>query len=166
MTSWRSRVERRFGTPLFLVCGLALGIAAVLQQQTLNEARALARDGVQTTATLTQAKVWGKRNTRYWVEYHYVVAGKDLSGGGEAAEEAFSQLTVGMSLPVRFDPDNPERAISEPQLALLESWRTRVGYPAVSAVLLVTFGVRVRNWIRAKAPSPQPRKPRDSRRKY
>lgn len=166
MTSWRSRVERRFATPISLVFGIGFGIAAVVAQQTLDEARALARDGVQTTGTVTQANVWGKRKTRYHVEYRYVVAGKDLTGGGEAAEEAFSGLTVGMTLPVRFDSDNPERAISGPELALLESWSPRVGFFGMSAVLLTIFGVRVRNWIRAKAPSPQPRKPRDSRRKY
>ena len=166
MTSWRSRVERRFATPLLLVGGIAFGIAAVVAQQTLDEARALVRDGVQTTATVTQANLWGKRNSRYYIGYRYVVAGKDLSRGGEVTQEAFSELTVGMSLPVRFDPDNPQRAISGPELALIESWRTREGFFGISVVLLVIFGVRVRNWIRARAPSPQPRKPRDSRRKY
>jgi Protein of unknown function (DUF3592) len=166
MTSWLRRVERRFATPILLVYGLGFGIAAVVAQQTLDEARALAREGVQTTATVTQAKLWGKRNTNYYIAYRYVVAATDLSRGGDVTEEAFSELTVGKSLPIRFDPDNPQRAISGPELALIESWKTREGYSGVSVGLLVIFGVRVRNWIRAKAPSPQPRKPRDSRRKY
>lgn len=164
--SWRSRVERRFATPILLVFGLGFGIAAVVAQQTLDEARALARDGVQTTGTVTRANQWGKRNNRYYIEYRYVVAGKDLSRGGEVSEEAFSELTVGTSLPVRFDPDNPLRAITGPELARIESLGTRAGFSAVSAVLLVVFGVRMWNWIRAKAPSAQLRKPRDSRRKY
>ncbi|MEO5676903.1 MAG: DUF3592 domain-containing protein [Usitatibacter sp.] len=163
--SWRSRVERRLATPLLLVGGIAFGIAAVVAQQTLDEARALARYGVQTTGTVTQAHLGGKRNTRHYIGYRYVVAGKDLSKGGEVTEEAFSELTVGVSLPVRFDPDDPHRAISGPELARIESLWTRVGFSASSAMLLVIFGVRMWNWIRAKASSPKPRKPRDSQRK-
>ena len=164
--SWRSRVERRFATPIFLIFGLGFGIAALVAQQTLDEARALARDGVQTTGTVTRANLWGKRNNRYYIEYRYVVAGKDISRGGEVPGEAFSELTIGTSLPLKFDPDKPERAISGPELALIESWRTREGFFGSSVVLLVIFGVRIWSWIRAKAPSAQPRIPRDSRRKY
>ena len=128
----------------------------------LEEARRLARDGVETTATVDRVYASGRRSRSYYVEYRYEAAGLRLAGRGETTRGDYEQLEQGMRIPVRFDPKLRSRVISEPEYMRLESWGGRIGNFVVSAVLLVVCVLMLRQLVRPP-PRTHPDTPRKSK---
>jgi Protein of unknown function (DUF3592) len=164
----KTRFEKRLLTVLFFCGALLFGTLAILHERMIHDARALAREGVQTTATVSRLSTGGRRSTHYYLEYQYPVGGtKYTTGHRETTAEEYAELHEGMRIPVRFDPDDPIRSVTPQELASLERWGGRIGFFLYSLGLLAAFASRA--WPRPKAkPKPKPkatsaRKPRGNR---
>ena len=145
----------------FIGC-VAFGHMGYTHHVALEEARRLARDGVETTATVDRVYTSGRRSRSYYVEYHYQAAELRLVGRGETTRGDYQQLEQGMRIPVRFDPKLRSRVISEPEYMRLESWGGRLGNFVVSAVLLVVCVLMLKQLV-WPAPRTRPDTPRKSK---
>ena len=163
--SWRQKLEGPAGAVLSAVLAVAMGLMGFETNVQLGKARELARDGIQTTGTVTAMRESGRKARTYHVSYRYRAGGEVLGVDSKVDRDSFHALAEGMTIPVRFDADNPRRAISEGELARLESWGERFG-PFAGAVLFgIGFIGRVAPTWTPWSPRPSPRKPPDTPRK-
>jgi len=158
----KERKQAFFTVCALFVGGVVFGHMGYSHQVALEEARRLARDGVETTATVERVYTSGRRSRSYYVEYRYVANGLPLKGRGETTRADYQQLDAGMRIPVRFDPKLRSRVVSEPEYIRLESWGGRIGNYVVAAVLLAVCVLMVRKLL---GPSPRTRPDTPGKRK-
>ncbi|HUP98093.1 MAG TPA: DUF3592 domain-containing protein [Usitatibacter sp.] len=157
----RQKLEGAAAVLLAIVGAIAFAVMGITSHADLEAGRALARNGVQTTATITGLQVSGRRSRSYYADYHYTVAGRKWERRGKVDRDGYEALAEGMLVPVRFDPSEPGNAILGEELALRESWGERFG-PFVACVFLA---LALASKITMKRRRDEPRKPRDTRRK-
>ena len=131
MASWKLPA----GTPpwlgglFFLLMSAAFGFIAIARQGALDEARELAATGVQTRAVVTEMRVTGKRGSTHNVSYRFRAGDRDAGATDRRIFHArYDELSIGDEIPVRFDPANPNRNVTAPELEELERWSDRLGF--------------------------------------
>lgn len=139
MASWKLPA----GTPpwlggiFFLLMSAAFGIIAVARQEALDEARELAATGVQTRAVVTAMRVTGKRGSSHNLSYRFRAEGRDAGATDRRIYHArYDELSIGDEIPVRYDPANPHRHVTAPELEELERWSDRLGFGGFALVWL------------------------------
>ena len=163
--SWRKKLEGPAGAVLAAGLALGMGLMGFDNNVQLGKARELARNGIQTTGTVTAMRASGRKARTYYVSYRYRAGGQERGVEAKVDSDSYYALAEGMTIPVRFDPDNPRRAISEGELARLESWGERFGPFAGTVLFAFGFISKVAPSWTPWSPRPSPRKPPDSPRK-
>ena len=163
--SWRKKLEGPVGAVIAAGLTLGMGLMGIDNNTQLTKGRELARDGIQTTATVTAMRTSGRKSRTYHVSYRYRAGGQERAIDGKMDSDSYYALAEGMLIPVRFDAANPGRAISEGELSRLESWGERFGPFAGVLFFGAGFMGRVAPSWSPWSPLASLRRPRDTPRK-
>lgn len=114
-------------TALILAGGLLFLLLALGGHLQLVEARELMSAGTQAQATITQKWSGGKRSSRHDFSYAFRVGDgqfeKTVTG---IAYRDYEAMQVGARIAVWYEPANPARNVTGPELADLEWWPNRL----------------------------------------
>lgn len=161
------RVAQWGGAILWLLMSAGVAFIVVDRQVTLETARELAASGIQTRATVTGMRLTGKRGRSHNLSYRFRVAEREFGGTDRRIpSEKYDELDVGAEIAVRFDPANPHRHVTGPELEELERWSDRIGYSLLSLAFLTACVSRLRDpkWKKTKPSAAKAtQKPRRSR---
>ena len=144
-------VSRWVGAFILLLGSVGFALCGFIAHTTLEEARALAASGIQTRAVVTGLSISGKRKSSHNLGYRFRVGDKDAGADHRRIPPArYHELEIGDEIPVRFDPANPHRHITAPELEQLERWGERIGFPFLSLAFLVWSYAHFRDRPREK----------------
>ena len=161
--SWRKKLEGPASAFAGAAVTIGLGAMGIDNNVQLERGRQLARDGIQTTAVVTEMRESGRRSRTYHVAYRYHVGGLNQRVEGKVDRDSYYALAEGMVMPVRFDAANPGRAITEGELARLESWGERFGPLGASLFMSMGFLSQAGSWVQGLRTRRHPGSPRKSK---
>lgn len=122
---------------MIFVVGLFVLVLALGAHLQLLDARELMSQGRLAEGTVTDAHGGGKRSTSYYFTYEFPAgtvthARKDRS----ISYGDYATMRRGNRIQVWYDPANPERSITAPEMAEHESWANRLFFPLAGLALL------------------------------
>ena len=135
---------------MLLLLSAVFALMAVGRQVELGAACKIVDSGIQASATVTHLKCCAQirlgTSKRSYISYRFQARERQFSGKDrEISPEKWAELRVGVEIPVRFDPANPNRHVTLLELAELEQWGYRMGFSLLSLVLLTCCVLRLRN---------------------
>ena len=107
--SWRKKLEGPVGAVVAAGLAVGMGFMGIDNNTQLAKGRELARDGIQTTATVTAMRTSGRKSRTYHVSYRYRAGGQERAVDGKMDSDSYYALAEGMVIPVRFDAAHPGR---------------------------------------------------------
>jgi hypothetical protein len=145
-----ARVKQWLGAAFLLLISAVFALTALDRQLELDAARRIVHSGIQTGATVTHMKCCAQirvgTSKRSFITYRFQVGERQFWGKDrEISPEKWAELRVGVEIPVRFDPANPNRHFALLELADLELWSYRIGFSLLSLGLLTWCVLRLRN---------------------
>ena len=147
-------ILRWLGTTLIVGGGLFFLMLALGSQIQLVEARQLMSAGAQAQGIITQKFAGGRRSSRHDFTYTFSVGDgrfeKTVTG---IAYRDYEQMQVGEKIPVRYEPANPGKNVTSPELADLEGWPNRLFGPVLGLALL---GWGIARIVRRPRIAPEP----------
>jgi len=157
MPAMFSKLLNWLGTLLIVAIGLFALLLALGAHLQLLEARKLMSQGRQTEGMVTEAHGGGKRSTSYYFSYEFPAGNvKHARKNRSIAYGDYTQMRPGTRIQVWYDPANPERSITTPELAEHESWANRLFFPLVGLALLGWGVARIVRRPRPPAPPAAP----------
>lgn len=134
----RPTIVRWLATALILLGGLLCLLLALGAHLQLLEARKLMSQGQQVEGTVTERRAGGRRSSRYSFSYTYPAGNiAHTKANLTIGYRTYTRLSSGQTIPVWYDPTDPERSITAPELADYESLANRLFFPAAALALLV-----------------------------
>jgi hypothetical protein len=144
------RVTQWLGAAFLLLLSAVFALMAFVRQVELEAARKIVHSGIEASATVTHMKCCSQirmgTSKRSYITYRFPVGERQFWGTNrEISPEKWAELRVGVQIPVRFDPVNPNRHIALLELAELELWTYRIGFSLLSLGFLTGCVLRLRN---------------------
>jgi hypothetical protein len=148
------RLLRGLATLVIFVVGLFFLVLALGGHLQLLDARKLMAEGKSAEGTIIGARSGGKKSASYYFSYEFPAGGvlharKDVG----VSYSDYQKLRAGSRILVRYDPGNPAKNVTTPEMAEFESIPNRLFLPGVALVLLGWWVARI---VRKRPAPPTP----------
>lgn len=153
-----SKLLKWLGTLIIFVAGVFFMLLALGGHLQLLEARRLMAEGRSAEGTVSGVRGGGRKSSSYYFSYEFPADGvmharKDVG----ISYGDYHELRGRSRIKVWYDPENPARSITTPEMAEFESVPNRLFLPVVGLALLGWFVARIVR--RSPAPPAPPAAP-------
>ncbi len=159
------KLLRWLGTLVIFVAGLFFLVLALGGHLQLLDARRVMAEGQSAEGTVTGLRRGAGKSASYYFSYEFPAGGtihakKDLG----ISYGDYHELRRGSRIKVWYDPANPAKSVTTPEMAEFESVPNRLFLPGVALALLGWWVARiVRKRPSSAAPPPPPGAPEPAR---
>ena len=149
-----SKLLRWLATLVILVAGLFFLVLALGGHLQLLDARRVMAKGQATEGTVTGARSGGQKSASYYFSYEFPAGGVVHARKNVGVSYSdYQKLRAGSKIQVRYDPENPAKNVTAPEMAEFESVPNRLFLPVVALALLGWWLARV---VRRRPPPSVP----------
>lgn len=142
---------RWLGTLLIFVAALFFLVLALGAHLQLLEARQLMAEGRAADGTITGVRKGRGKSSSYYFSYAFSVGGATHARTDVSVPYGeYQTLQEGRNLQVRYDPADPGKSVTKPEMAQLESWPNRLFFPILSLMFIGWWVAR----LARRRPSP------------